>query len=182
MRRLRRICSAIGNHDVRFISCSATISNPIKHMSSIFGIDSVRLTDVDGSPSGRKEFLCWNTPFKDPDTPSSGRADSVSEAARIFAQLVLRGVRTIAFCRIRTACELVLQSVRSELQRLGRGEVTDRVVGYRGGYIPQDRRRIEREMFEGQLMGIVATNALELGVDIGSLGQCCSFHRLPHCS
>lgn len=182
MRRLRRICSAVGNHDVRFISCSATISNPIEHMRNIFGIDSVRLTDVDGSPSGRKEFLCWNTPFKAADDPSSGRADSISEAARIFAQLILRGVRTIAFCRIRTACELVLRAVRAELQRLGRGEVTDRVMGYRGGYIPQDRRRIEKEMFEGRIMGIVATNALELGVDIGSLGLYCFLHWLLHSS
>jgi DEAD/DEAH box helicase domain-containing protein len=139
-------------------------------MRTIFGIDSARLTEEDGSPSGRKEFLCWNTSYKDPDDPTSGRADSIVEAARIFVQLVLRGVRTIAFCRVRNACELMLQAVRAELQRLERGDVVNMVMGYRGGYTPQDRRRIEKEMFEGLLMGIVATNALELGVDIGSLG------------
>jgi len=138
-------------------------------MRTIFGIDSVHLTDEDGSPSGRKEFLCWNTPFKDPNDPSSGRGDSITEAAKIFAQLILRGVRTISFCRVRNVCELMLQAVRTQLQRLEHGDVVNRVMGYRGGYTPQDRRRIEKEMFEGHLLGIVATNALELGVDIGSL-------------
>ncbi|KAF8248384.1 P-loop containing nucleoside triphosphate hydrolase protein [Wilcoxina mikolae CBS 423.85] len=169
MRRLRRICSAVGNNKVQFVSCSATVANPEAHMRTIFGIDSVHLTDEDGSPSGRKEFLCWNTPYKDPTDPSSGRGDSITEAAKIFAQLILRGVRTISFCRVRTACELMLQAVRTHLQRLERGDVVSRVMGYRGGYTPQDRRRIEKEMFEGHLLGIVATNALELGVDIGSL-------------
>lgn len=138
-------------------------------MRTIFGIDAVKLTDKDGSPSGRKEFLCWNTPFKDPTDPSSGRGDSILEAAKLFAQLILRGARTMAFCRVRNVCELVLQAIRAELQRLERGDVVGRVMGYRGGYTPQDRRRIEKEMFEGRLLGIVATNALELGVDIGSL-------------
>lgn len=169
MRRLRRVCAAVGNRHVKFISCSATVSNPEEHMRAIFGIDDVKLIDFDGSPSGRKEFVCWNTPFKDPGDPSSGRGDSISETARLFCQLVLKGVRVIAFCRIRKLCELLLQSVRDEFRNLERVEAGKLVVGYRGGYSPQDRRKIEREMFEGKLMGIVATNALELGVDIGSL-------------
>lgn len=169
MRRLRRICAAVGNRHVKFVSCSATISNPEQHMKTIFGIDDVKVIDFDGSPSGRKEFLCWNTPFKDPNDPTSGRGDSVTEAARLFCQLVLRGVRVIAFCKIRKYCEIVLQAVKKEFQALGRGDVASLVMGYRGGYSPQDRRRIEKDMFEGKLMGIVATNALELGVDIGSL-------------
>lgn len=171
MLRLRRICSAVGNNAVRFVSCSATVANPESHMRTIFGLDteSVKLTDQDGSPSGRKEFLCWNTPFKDPNDPTSGRGDSLVQTARLFTQLILRGVRAIAFCRVRTVCELMLQAVRGELQKLGRNDVAQRVMSYRGGYTPQDRRRIEKEMFEGHLLGIVATNALELGVDIGSL-------------
>lgn len=169
MRRLRRICAAVGNRHVKFISCSATVANPEDHMKSIFGIQDVKLIDFDGSPSGRKEFICWNTPFKDPADPTSGRSDSVSETARLFCQLLLRGVRVIAFCRIRQLCEVLLQAVRNEFKGLGRPEVGNMVMGYRGGYSPQDRRRIEKEMFEGKLMGIVATNALELGVDIGSL-------------
>ena len=169
MRRLRRICAAVGNRHVKFISCSATVANPEEHMKAIFGIDDVKLVDFDGSPSGRKEFICWNTPFKDPSDPSSGRGDSVTESAKLFCQLVLKGVRVIAFCRIRKLCEVLLQAVRNEFHNLEKTEIGKLVMGYRGGYSPQDRRQIEKEMFEGKLMGIVATNALELGVDIGSL-------------
>ncbi|OAL47879.1 P-loop containing nucleoside triphosphate hydrolase protein [Pyrenochaeta sp. DS3sAY3a] len=169
MRRLRRICAALGNRHVKFISCSATVANPEEHMKTIFGVDEVQLTDFDGSPAGRKEFLCWNTPFKDPGDPTSGRGDCMAETARLFCQLMLRGVRTIAFCRVRKQCEAMLAAVKTELTNLERPEVVARVMSYRGGYTPQDRREIEREMFEGRLCGIVATSALELGVDIGSL-------------
>ncbi|KAL9015878.1 MAG: hypothetical protein Q9185_006749 [Variospora sp. 1 TL-2023] len=169
MRRLRRICAAVGNRHVKFISCSATVANPEEHMRTIFGVDNIRLTDFDGSPSGRKEFLCWNTPFKDAADPSSGRGDTMAETARLFCQLILRGVRVIAFCRVRKQCEVLITAVRNEATALERLDLANRVMGYRGGYAPQDRRRIEKEMFEGKLMGIIATNALELGVDIGSL-------------
>lgn len=169
MRRLRRICAALGNHRIKFISCSATVANPKEHFKTIFGIEDVHLTDFDGSPSGRKEFLCWNTPYKDPADPSSGRGDAVAEAARLFCQLILRGARVIAFCKIRRMCEALVGAVKLELSELGRPECMVRVMGYRGGYTPQDRRRIESEMFDGKLMGVIATSALELGVDIGSL-------------
>ena len=169
MRRLRRICAAVGNHHVKFVSCSATVANPEEHMKTIFGIEDVKLVDFDGSPSGRKEFLCWNTPFKDPEDPTSGRGDAMGEAARLFCQLILRGVRVITFCRVRKQCEVMLNCVKAELETLQRPEVMVRVMAYRGGYTPQDRRKIEREMFDGKLMGIVATNALELGIDIGAL-------------
>ena len=169
MRRLRRICAALGNRHVKFISCSATVANPEQHMKKIFGVEKVRLTDFDGSPSGRKEFLCWNTPYKDPKDPTSGRSDCMAESAKLFCQLVLRGVRVISFCMTRKQCEQLIGAVKSELATLGRSEVMARVMGYRGGYQPQDRRKIERDMFDGKIIGIVATNALELGVDIGSL-------------
>lgn len=139
-------------------------------MRTIFGVDSIKLTDVDGSPAGKKEFLCWNSPCKDPENPSLGRVDPVLESAKLFTQLILRGIRAIAFCRARNACELLVKEVKSEFVRLDRSEVAPRVMAYRGGYTPQDRRQIEKEMFEGHLLGIVATSALELGVDIGSLG------------
>ncbi|ETI20883.1 hypothetical protein G647_07226 [Cladophialophora carrionii CBS 160.54] len=169
MRRLRRICAAVGNRKVKFISCSATVANPQEHMKTIFGVDKVKLTDFDGSPSGRKEFLCWNTPFKDPGDHSSGRGDAFAETARLICQLILRGVRTIAFCRVRKQCEVLLAAVKAEFTNLERPECAALVMGYRGGYSAQDRRRIESEMFSGRLMGIIATTALELGVDIGSL-------------
>ena len=169
MRRLRRICAAVGNRHVKFISCSATVANPEEHMQTIFGVDKIKLTDFDGSPSGRKEFLCWNTPFKDPKDPSSGRGDAMAETARLFCQLILRGIRVIAFCRVRKQCEVLITAVRKEAEYLERQDLAARVMGYRGGYAAQDRRRIEKEMFEGKLLGIIATTALELGVDIGSL-------------
>ncbi|RPB03772.1 P-loop containing nucleoside triphosphate hydrolase protein [Choiromyces venosus 120613-1] len=169
MRRLRRVCALFGNTKVQFVSCSATVANPENHMRTIFGIDSVKLTDVDGSPAGRKEFLCWNSPYKDSENLSLGRVDPVLESARLFAQLILRGIRAIAFCRVRNVCELLIKEVKSEFARLDWSEVAPRVMAYRGGYTPQDRRQIEKEMFEGHLLGIVATSALELGVDIGSL-------------
>ncbi|OTA94440.1 hypothetical protein M434DRAFT_29925 [Hypoxylon sp. CO27-5] len=169
MRRLRRICAAVGNRKVKFISCSATVANPREHFKTIFGIEDVHLVDFDGSPSGRKEFLCWNTPYKDPGDPSSGRGNAIAECARLFCQLILRGVRVIAFCRVRKQCEELVNAAKSELESLGRPECMARVMGYRGGYTAQDRRRIESEMFEGKLMGIIATTALELGVDIGTL-------------
>ena len=169
MRRLRRICAAVGNRHVRFVSCSATVANPEEHMRIIFGLENVKLTDYDGSPSGRKEFLCWNTPFKDPKDPSSGRGDAMAETARLFCQLILRGIRVIAFCRVRKQCEVLITAVRTEAISLERPAIATRIMGYRGGYAPEDRRKIERDMFDGKLLGIVATNALELGVDIGSL-------------
>ena len=169
MRRLRRICAAVGNRNVKFISCSATVANPEEHMKTIFGVEDVKLTDFDGSPSGRKEFLCWNTPYKDPGDPTSGRGDCMTETAKLFCQLILRGVRVIAFCRIRRHCEALQAAIKTELTNLDRTEIVGRVMSYRGGYTPQDRRQIEQEMFDGKLIGIVATSALELGVDIGSL-------------
>ncbi|KAK1516145.1 DEAD/DEAH box helicase [Colletotrichum paranaense] len=169
MRRLRRICAAVGNRHIKFISCSATVANPRQHFKTIFGIENVRLVDFDGSPSGRKEFLCWNTPYKDPGDPASGRGDALFECARLFCQLMLRGVRIIAFTRVREQCEKLVTAVQQELESLGRPECVNRVMGYRGGYTAQDRRRIESEMFEGKLLGIVATTALELGIDIGTL-------------
>ncbi|KIH90204.1 DEAD/DEAH box helicase domain-containing protein [Sporothrix brasiliensis 5110] len=179
MRRLRRVCATLGNRSVRFISCSATVANPREHFETIFGVmdwerdpeqtSPVQLVDFDGSPSGRKEFLCWNTPFRVPGDPASGRGSALYECARLFCELILRGVRVIAFCRVREQCEKLVGAVQQELERRGRHECLSRVMGYRGGYTAHDRRRIEADMFAGRLVGIVATTALELGVDIGSL-------------
>ncbi|KAL7821140.1 P-loop containing nucleoside triphosphate hydrolase protein [Trichoderma gracile] len=169
MRRLRRLCAAVGNRHVQFISCSATVANPEEHFKLIFGVPDVSLIDYDGSPSGRKEFLCWNTPYKEPGDPASGRGSAKFECARLFCALLLRGVRIIAFCRVRAQCEALTNAIKQELHELGRPECTNLVMGYRGGYTARDRRKIETEMFQGKLLGIVATTALELGIDIGSL-------------
>ncbi|KAK6354514.1 hypothetical protein TWF696_003657 [Orbilia brochopaga] len=169
MRRLRRICSAVGNNSVIFIACSATVDNPQKHMKDLIGLSDVKLTSVDGSPAGEKTFLCWNCPHKNPDDLRSGRVDVVEEAARLFVELILRGVRTIAFCRVRKTCELTLNAIKQVLLEKKLSDLSNRVMSYRGGYAAHDRRRIESEMFNGHLLGIVATTALELGIDIGTL-------------
>ncbi|KAI0374726.1 DEAD/H helicase [Pilatotrama ljubarskyi] len=169
MRRLRRVCAAVGNRRTRFVSCSATISKPGQHMKNIFGVDNIEEVTEDGAPSGRKDFLVWNPPLKDPMDPTLGRIHSMTEATRLMRFLMARGVRVILFCKIRKSCELAMKSLRQELTADGRLDILERVMSYRGGYSQEDRRRIEREAFSGNLLGIVATNALELGVDIGVL-------------
>ena len=146
------------------------ISNSRQHMKTIFGLVEVTHISIDGSPSGAKQFLCWNPPLKDPThSPTGPRTDLITESAHLLMHLILRGVRTIAFARVRKSAELLLTALRTELIRLGRPEASDRVMAYRGGYTPQDRRQIEKDMFQGKLLCIIATTALELGVDIGSL-------------
>ncbi|KAH9854069.1 DEAD/H helicase [Lenzites betulinus] len=169
MRRLRRVCAAVGNRRARFVTCSATISKPGQHMKNVFGIDTIEEVTEDGAPSGRKDFLVWNTPLKDPMDPTLGRIHSMTEATRLMRFLMTRGVRVILFCKIRKSCELAMKALRQELTADGRLDILERVMSYRGGYSQEDRRRIEREAFSGSLLGIVATNALELGVDIGVL-------------
>ncbi|KAI0747965.1 P-loop containing nucleoside triphosphate hydrolase protein [Daedaleopsis nitida] len=169
VRRLRRVCAAVGNRRSRYVSCSATISKPKEHMRNIFGIEDIEEITEDGAPSGRKDFLVWNPPLKDPMDPTLGRVHSMTEATRLMRFLMERGVRVILFCKIRKSCELAMKALRQELSADGRLDILERVMSYRGGYSQEDRRRIEREAFSGNLLGIVATNALELGVDIGVL-------------
>ncbi|CAD6569915.1 MAG: hypothetical protein CYPHOPRED_003651 [Cyphobasidiales sp. Tagirdzhanova-0007] len=169
MRRLRRICAAVGNEGVVFVSCSATIENPAAHMKAIFGVEQVEVVAEDGSPCGQKEWLVWNPPWIDPMDVTQGRISSISEASRIFRFLMDRGIRTIMFCKVRKSCELLIRQVRMDLMLEGRSDMASRVMSYRSGYNAQDRRRIEQEMFRGHLLGIIATTALELGIDIGSL-------------
>ncbi|KAA1474847.1 DEAD H helicase [Dentipellis sp. KUC8613] len=169
MRRLRRICAAVGNRHVRSISCSATIGNPIVHMKKIFGLDDVEAVTEDGAPSGRKDFLIWNPPWIDPSDPKFGKHSPITEATGLMRYLMKRGIRVILFCKIRKVCELAMKAIRTDLSAEGRHDVLDRVMAYRGGYSQEDRRKIEHEAFSGNLLGIVATNALELGVDIGVL-------------
>ncbi|KAJ1306701.1 hypothetical protein OPQ81_007693 [Rhizoctonia solani] len=169
MRRLRRICAANGNQDIRFISCSATITNPRRHMVNIFGVEEVEVITDDGAPAGQKHFVLWNPPYIDPLNPSVGRVSSIEEACWLFRNLMKQGIRTIVFCKIRRTCESLMKMVRKELASEGRSDILGKVKSYRGGYSQSDRRKIEQEAFSGNLLGIVATNALELGVDIGTL-------------
>ncbi|PIL23843.1 hypothetical protein GSI_13594 [Ganoderma sinense ZZ0214-1] len=158
-------------HYYHSIFGSATICKPKQHMKNLSGIEEQEIEEVteDGAPAGRKDFLVWNPPLKDPMDPSLGRVNSMTEATRLMRFLMARGVRVILFCKIRKSCELAMKTLRQELSADGRLDILERVMSYRGGYSQEDRRRIEREAFSGNVLGIIATNALELGVDIGVL-------------
>ncbi|KAI0340501.1 DEAD/H helicase [Trametopsis cervina] len=169
IRRFRRICAAVGNRRLQFISCSATIAKPAMYMKQIFGVEDVVEVTEDGAPAGRKDLLVWDTPLVDEMDPTLGRRSTTKEATRLARFLMERGIRLIVFCPIRKSCEMFFKAMRAELTAHGRVDILDRVMSYRGGYTPADRRRIEKEAFDGRLLGIVATNALELGVDIGIL-------------
>ncbi|KAI8139448.1 P-loop containing nucleoside triphosphate hydrolase protein [Fennellomyces sp. T-0311] len=169
MRRLRRLCHHYGNDSIQFVSCSATIRHPDQHMKLVFGVDNIKLVDEDGAPCGRKEFIVWNPPLLNPVDPEAGRRGAVAEGAQMFEYLISNNIRTIAFCKIRKTCEMLMKQLRESLEKQQKLGILKRVMSYRGGYMPHERRRIERQMFSGELLGVVATNALELGVDIGSL-------------
>ncbi|KAF9234482.1 P-loop containing nucleoside triphosphate hydrolase protein [Melanogaster broomeanus] len=169
IRRFRRVCAAVGNKRTIFVSCSATIAKPAQHMKRLFGIEEVEEITEDGAPSGIKDYLVWDPPCVDDQAPKLGRHSSILEATRLMRFLMKRGIRVILFCKIRKACELSMKTLRADLSAEGRLDVLAKVMPYRGGYSQEDRRRIEKEAFSGNLLGIVATNALELGVDIGVL-------------
>lgn len=171
MRRLRRMCSFLGNDNIQFISCSATLKDPVKHMQAIFGVDEEEIVHIhnDGSPTGQKHLVVWNPPYINPNDLSSGRENFIRESAKILVQLVLNNVRTIAFCYVRRVCELLMKEVRNIFLELNKEELVSQVMSYRGGYSVSDRRQIEQEMFHGNLSAVISTNALELGIDIGGL-------------
>ncbi len=171
MRRLRRLCSLNNNQDIQFVSCSATIQYADEHMKTIFGIENVKLVSNDGAPHGKKEFIIWNPALHNSMDSLSERRCAVQEGAHLFEYLLDNNVRTIAFCKVRKTCELLMKQLRENLQEKQKRNMMNKVMSYRGGYTSHDRRKIESQMFNGDLLGIIATNALELGVDIGSLGN-----------
>ncbi len=162
--RLRRLCQRYDSHP-RFICCSATIDNPGEHARKLVGLPFAVVSN-DGSPKGGKDFIFWNPPLI--DEAKSVRRSANSEAAGLFTELISNDVRTIAFTRTRRLAELVANYSRHKLAELSPSHVR-RIKSYRAGYLPEHRRQIEKELFSGQLTGVVATNALELGVDIGDL-------------
>jgi DEAD/DEAH box helicase domain-containing protein len=170
LRRLRRMASAYGT-DPRFVLTSATIANPDELAARLTGLD-FNLITRDGAPHGGRKIVMCNPPLIDERT--GRRKSSLSEAAELFADLVASGVRTICFARSRRGAELIYQFARMRLDETGaagagREALSDRIAPYRAGYTPQQRREIERRLAEGELLGVVATSALELGIDIGHL-------------
>ncbi|HTN81244.1 MAG TPA: DEAD/DEAH box helicase, partial [Acidimicrobiales bacterium] len=164
LRRLRRICARYGSSPT-FIFTSATVGEPAALASALCGL-SVRAVVDDGSPRGERLFALWNPPLLDPDTGTRGSPNI--EAAVLTAALLEEGARTVTFCRSRKATEIVATSVRRKVD----AALAERVRSYRGGYLPSERRDIETELFDGQLAGVVATTALELGIDVGGLDAC----------
>ncbi len=164
LRRLRRICRRLGN-EPQFILCSATVGNPGEHAERLVGLPFT-VIEEDGSPYGGKDFVFWNPPMI--DVARGSRRSSNGEAATLFAELLRRRVRTLTFVRSRRMAELLYVYVRDQLMKLD-PTVANRISPYRASYLAEDRRRIERDLFEGRLLGLTTTNAMELGIDIGDL-------------
>lgn len=166
IRRLRRICHFYGT-EPRFILTSATIANP-KELAERLIEAPVHLVppDLDGSPRAEKHIILYNPPVIDPALGI--RRAYTLETTRIAERFLHSGVQTVVFARARRTTEVLLGYVRDAYEQLGGDPKA--VRGYRGGYLPLERREIEHGLREAQVLGVVATNALELGVDIGQLG------------
>jgi len=166
IRRLRRLCRFYGS-DPRFILTSATIANPRELAEQLLEAP-VRLIppDLDGSPRAEKHIVLYNPPVLDPALGI--RRAYTLETTRIAEVFLEAEVQTVVFARARRTTEVLLGYLRDSLQQAG-GDPA-RIRGYRGGYLPLERRAIERGLRDGSVLGVVATNALELGVDIGQMG------------
>ncbi len=164
LRRLRRICAHYGSSPT-FVFTSATIGEPGRLASELCGLPVEEVTD-DGSPRGERVFVLWN-PAGD-DVEGGRSTSSARDTAELMSALITGGHRTIAFCRSRKGTELVAADVKRRL----RADLADTVRPYRGGYLTAERREIEKKLFSGSLRGVVATTALELGIDVGGLDAC----------
>jgi DEAD/DEAH box helicase domain-containing protein len=164
LRRLRRICEMYGAHP-QFILCSATIANPGEHAEKLVGMP-FSVVNNDGSPHGGKDFIFWNPPLIDEKKES--RRSANSEATFIFTELVEKEIRTLTFTRTRRLTELIYNYSRQKLSQIDH-RLADKIKPYRAGYLAEDRRKIEKDLFTGKLTGVVATSALEVGIDIGDL-------------
>ncbi|HEY1169279.1 MAG TPA: DEAD/DEAH box helicase [Candidatus Limnocylindrales bacterium] len=163
LRRLLRICAHYGSHPV-IVCCSATIGNPGELATLLTG-RAARVVNRNGAPSGERHIVMLQPPLLDPVTGARGSAQTL--ATRWALPFLRAGRQTLVFGRSRVGVELMLSNLREAL-RLGDGPRT-RVRGYRGGYLPTERRAVERGLRDGELLGVVTTNALELGVDVGQL-------------
>ncbi|KAG7192510.1 uncharacterized protein KQ657_001605 [Scheffersomyces spartinae] len=198
MSRLRRICDSLGNVDIQCISCSATINDSVEHFKTVCGIpptEAVVHIFEDGSPCSERRLVIWRPPplmnklGKTAATEQSAttstnnytaspfipRESATTELAKILLQLLTNvpNIKVIVFCTIRKICELLMKEVKSllkEQNKFGPIKVDNNdIMAYRGGYSKSDRRIIERKMFNGDLKAIIATNALELGIDLADL-------------
>jgi DEAD/DEAH box helicase domain-containing protein len=161
LRRLRRIANSYGADPV-FILTSATIPNPGGLAERLAGVPFTEVTN-DGAPRGERLFAFWNPPFVDETTAT--RSSANWESARLMATFANREIKTIAFAKSRRAAELVAKYAKT----MATGDTADRMTAYRAGYLAEERRAIEKRLFSGDLVGVAATTALELGIDVGGL-------------
>ncbi len=161
LRRLRRLARIYGA-EPQFLLASATIANPGELAQALLGVDAAVVGD-DAAPRTERTIALWNPPLLDPELGL--RASPLGEASRLLAELVRRDLRTICFAKSRKAVELIHHFAADRLD----ATTATRLAPYRAGYTPQQRREIERRLVEGELLGVTATDALELGIDIGLL-------------
>ena len=162
LRRLRR-AAAIHGTEPRFLLTSATIANPVALAERLTGLDDFSLVDHDTAPQATRRVAMWNPPLLDEQL--GVRASALYEAAEVFSELVSSGARTICFMKSRKGVELIMRHAADRLEP----ELAERIAPYRAGYTPAQRHEIERRLTAGELLGVVATDALELGIDIGEL-------------
>src|SRR5919109_3444674 len=166
LRRLRRVCDAYGTAP-RVLLASATVANPGELAERLTGLDDIAVIDRDGAPTAKRTIAMWNPPIV--DEKIAARRSVLAEAADLLADLVSEQARTIVFMKSRKAVELMARFAQLELADRGRNDLADRIAPYRAGYTPQQRRELEHRLVTGELLGVVSTDALELGIDIGSL-------------
>jgi DEAD/DEAH box helicase domain-containing protein len=166
LRRLRRVCDAYGTAP-RILLASATVANPGELAVRLTGLDDVTVVDREGAPAAKRTVAMWNPPIT--DEALATRRSVLAEAADVLADLVIEGARTIVFMKSRKAVELIARFTELALRDRGHGELAARIAPYRAGYTPQQRRELEHRLVQGELLGVVSTDALELGIDIGSL-------------
>ncbi|RNE49004.1 DEAD/DEAH box helicase [Corynebacterium alimapuense] len=170
LRRLLRIAAHYGAHPT-VIAASATTADPAAHASNLIG-RQVRAVTEDGAPTGARTIMLWEPSFIDGAEGEHGapvRRAATTEAAEIMATLVAEGARTLTFVRSRRSAELVALRAAEGLSALGRPDFAHRIAAYRAGYLAEDRRKLEKDLDEGLLLGVATTNALELGIDVGGL-------------
>ena len=169
LRRLRRVCARYGADPV-FVLASATVADPQVSAAMLTGLPVVAVTD-DASPRGSSEFALWEPPLQPGHGGEHGapvRRSATAETGDLLADLVVEGARTLAFVRSRRGAEAVALSARRALAEVS-PELPGRVAAYRAGYLPEERRELERRLQSGSLLGVAATNALELGLDVSGL-------------
>jgi DEAD/DEAH box helicase domain-containing protein len=169
LRRLARVCAFYGAEPT-FILASATVADPAVAASRLTG-SAVEAVTTDASPRGATTFALWEPPLSalrgEHDAPV--RRAAGTEAARLLADLVVEGVRTLSFVRSRRGAEITALAAQRHLHDAGLTQLTSRVASYRAGYLPEERRALEAALSSGRLLGLAATNALELGVDVAGL-------------